>query len=134
MKVQALVPELAVQAFDVGVLDRLARVDWDDVAIQYYVLSGCGIPVNKAYLVHINSGYVRDEDIVPEELFVIQDITGVVRAKQASIPDTLAGMRAMLRVEVPEMTYDGMGISDGAMASERGLVRLLEKTRAIIAG
>jgi hypothetical protein len=36
--------------------------------------------VNKAYLVHINNGYVRDGDIVPEELFVIQDITGVVRA------------------------------------------------------
>jgi hypothetical protein len=76
---------------------------WDDVAIQYYVLSGCGIPVNKAYLVHINNGYVRDGDIVPEELFVIQDITGVVREKQASIPDTLAGMRAMLRGEVPEI-------------------------------
>jgi hypothetical protein len=29
---------------------------FDDVAIQYYVLSGCGIPVNKAYLVHINNG------------------------------------------------------------------------------
>jgi hypothetical protein len=76
---------------------------WDDVAIQYYVLSGCGIPVNKAYLVHINNGYVRDGDIVPEELFVIQDITGVVREKQASIPDTLAGMRAMLRGEVPQI-------------------------------
>jgi hypothetical protein len=25
------------------------------------------------------NGYVRDEDIAPEELFVIQDITGVVR-------------------------------------------------------
>jgi len=76
---------------------------WDDVAIQYYVLSGCGIPVNKAYLVHINNGYVRDGDIVPEDLFVIQDITGVVREKQASIPDTLAGMRAMLRGELPQI-------------------------------
>ena len=50
---------------------------WDDVAVQYYVLSGCGLPINKAYLVHINNGYVRDGDIIPEELFVIQDITGV---------------------------------------------------------
>ena len=55
--------------------------------------------MNKAYLVHINNGYVRDGDIVPEELFVIQDITGVVREKQASILDTLAGMRAMLCVK-----------------------------------
>lgn len=76
---------------------------WDDVAIQYYVLAGCGIPVNKAYLVHINNSYVRDGDIVPEELFVIQDITGVVRDKQAAIPDTLAEMRAMLRGRMPKI-------------------------------
>ncbi|HAM33975.1 MAG TPA: DUF2779 domain-containing protein [Deltaproteobacteria bacterium] len=74
---------------------------WDDVAIQYYVLSGSGIPMNKAYLVHINNSYVRNGDIVPEEFFVLQDITGVVKEKQAAIPDTLAEMRDMLRGEVP---------------------------------
>ena len=76
---------------------------WDDVAVQYYVLSGGGLPIHKAYLVHINNGYVRDGDIVPEELFVLQDITGIVKEKQASIPDTLAEMRAMLRGTVPEI-------------------------------
>ena len=55
--------------------------------------------MNKVYLVHINNSYVRDGDIVPEERFVIQDITGGVKEKQASIPDTLAEMRAMLRVK-----------------------------------
>jgi hypothetical protein len=76
---------------------------WDDVAVQYYVLSGCGLPINKAYLVHINNGYVRNGDIVPEELFVLQDITGIVKDKQASIPEELAGLRAMLRGKVPEI-------------------------------
>ncbi len=76
---------------------------WDDVAIQYYVLSGCGLPVHRAYLVHINNGYVRDGDIVPEELFVIQDITGVVKEKQASIPEKLAEMRTMLGGNMPEV-------------------------------
>ena len=76
---------------------------WDDVAVQYYVLSGCGLPINKAYLVHINNGYVRNGDIVPEELFVLQDITGIVKDKQASIPEELAGMRAMLRGKVPKI-------------------------------
>ena len=74
---------------------------WDDVAIQYYVLSGCGVPVNKAYLVHVNNSYVREGDIVPEELFVPQDITGIVKEKQASIPEELAEMRAMLRGKMP---------------------------------
>jgi hypothetical protein len=76
---------------------------WDDAAVQYYVLAGCGLPLHKAYLVHVNNGYVRDGDIVPEELFVIQDITGVVREKQAAIPERLAEMRAMLRGKMPKI-------------------------------
>ena len=74
---------------------------WDDVAVQHYVLSGCGLSINKAYLGHINNGYVRQGDIVPEDLFVLQDITGIVKEKQASILDTLAEMRAMLRGKMP---------------------------------
>ncbi len=76
---------------------------WDDVAIQYYVLAGSGLPLHKAYLVHVNNSYVRHGDIVPEELFVVQDVTGVVKEKQAAIPEELAAMRAMLRGEMPEV-------------------------------
>lgn len=89
--------------YEVKSTTSVKEYHWDDVAIQYYVLSGCGIPVNRAFLVHINNSYVRDGDVVPEELFVLQDITGVVREKQASIPDTLAEMRAMLRGGVPQI-------------------------------
>src|SRR5512134_184277 len=76
---------------------------WDDVAVQYHVLAGSGLPLHKAYLVHINNGYVREGDIVPEELFVIQDITGIVKEKQASIPEKLAEMRAMLSGDMPKV-------------------------------
>ena len=89
--------------YEVKSTTSVKEYHWDDVAIQYYVLSGCGIPVNRAFLVHINNSYVRNGDVVPEELFVLQDITGVVREKQASIPDTLAEMRAMLRGKVPKI-------------------------------
>ncbi len=74
---------------------------WDDVAIQFYVISRSGIPLHKAFLVHVNNSYVRSGDVVPEELFVLQEITGVVREKQPSIPETLAEMRTMLRGNEP---------------------------------
>ncbi len=77
--------------------------DWDDVAIQYYVLAGCGIPVRKAYLVHINNAYVRKGEIVPKELFAIQDVTDVVRGKQDAIPEELSSMRKMLGGNVPDI-------------------------------
>ena len=73
----------------------------DDVAVQYYVLAGSGIPLHKAFLVHLDNSYVRKGNIVPEALFVLQDITAEVRQKQASIPETLAEMREMLRGKEP---------------------------------
>jgi len=75
----------------------------DDVAIQYYVLAGCGLPLHKAFLVHLDNSYVRKGEIVTEELFVLQDLTAEVREKQASIPETLAGMREMLRGKEPDI-------------------------------
>jgi hypothetical protein len=75
----------------------------DDVAIQYYVLSGSGIPVRKAYLVHINNEYFRKGEIVPGELFTIEDVTKLVREKQSSIPELLAAMRKMLGGKAPNI-------------------------------
>ncbi len=89
--------------YEVKSTTSVKEYHWDDVAIQYHVVSGSRIPVNRAFLVHINNGYVRNGDVVPEELFVLQDITGVVREKQASIPAALADMRAMLRGGEPEV-------------------------------
>ena len=75
----------------------------DDVAVQYYVLAGSGLPVHKAYLVHIDGCYVRRGDIVPEELFAVLDVTDVVKGKQEAIPERLAAMRAMLRGDLPRI-------------------------------
>jgi len=75
----------------------------DDVAVQYYVLEGCGLSINKAYLAHINNDYVRNGDIVPEKLFVLQDITSKVRQKQVFIPGILAEMREVLCGNEPEI-------------------------------
>jgi hypothetical protein len=73
----------------------------DDVAIQYYVLSGSGISVRKACLIHVNSGYVRRSEIVPEELFTVCDITNLVRQRQAMVPSELSSLREMLSGRMP---------------------------------
>ncbi|NNF84739.1 MAG: DUF2779 domain-containing protein [Deltaproteobacteria bacterium] len=72
-----------------------------DVAIQYYVLSGYGIPLRRAFLVHIDTGYVRKGEIVPEKLFAMQEVTEIVQEKQAAIPAELARMREVLAAGLP---------------------------------
>ena len=71
-----------------------------DVAIQMYVVEGCGVPVGRAYLMHINTGYVyQGGDYDLERLFSLEDVTDKARAyitKQA--PEALSQMWESLQV------------------------------------
>ena len=73
----------------------------DDVAIQYFVLTGCGIPVRRAFLVHIDTGYIRRGEIVPKALFAMQEVTEFVQELQGAIPGELARMRKVLAAGLP---------------------------------
>ena len=75
---------------------EVKEVHENDVALQYYVLTGAGIPVSKAFLVHINNEYVRHGEIEVEKLFVVEDITDRVKEKQTFVAEELARMRKML--------------------------------------
>ncbi len=67
-----------------------------DVAIQYFVLTGAGIPLRRAFLVHIDTSYVRRGEIDPQKLFATVDLTDEARRKQTAIPEELAQMREVL--------------------------------------
>ena len=49
-----------------------------DVAYQKYVLEHCGVNVTGTYLVLLNNEYVRGEELDIQELFKVEDITGLV--------------------------------------------------------
>ena len=54
---------------------------YTDVAIQLYVVEGSGIPVRRAFLMHLNRNYVYqggEHDL--QELFALQDVTGTARS------------------------------------------------------
>jgi hypothetical protein len=72
-----------------------------DVAIQYFVLTGSGIPLHRAFLVHIDTGYVRRGEIVLQELFAVEEVTDIVRGKQSAIPAEIDRMREVLAAGRP---------------------------------
>jgi len=74
-----------------------------DVAIQVFVLSGCGIPLRRAFLVHIDTGYLRQGEIDPYKLFAMQDLTDEVSSLQPGIPAQLGQMRKVLTGGLPEI-------------------------------
>ncbi|MEE8328970.1 MAG: DUF2779 domain-containing protein [Thermodesulfovibrionia bacterium] len=75
----------------------------DDVAVQYYVLKGTGLPVSKAFIVHINNKYVRKGKIEIKKLFKILDVTKRVEAKQDFIKGELAKQKKMLKGDIPQI-------------------------------
>jgi hypothetical protein len=75
----------------------------DDIAIQYYVLTGAGLHVAKACLVHLNREYVRQGPIEAGKLFTTVDLTEEIRSMQPDVIARLAAMRAMLQADMPDI-------------------------------
>jgi hypothetical protein len=56
-----------------------------DVAFQKYVCENAGLNVGKCYVAHINKEYIKNGEIDPQQLFVLEDISGgVEQAYQAN--------------------------------------------------
>ena len=89
------------ELYEVKQSTQVKDVHANDVALQYFVLTGAGIPVSKVFLVHINNEYVRHGEIEVEKLFAIEDITDRVKGKQTFVAQELAKMRNMLNGSLP---------------------------------
>ncbi|MGE4542913.1 MAG: DUF2779 domain-containing protein [Pedobacter sp.] len=87
----------AWQIHEVKMGTSVKDVNLDDVAVQHYVLNGCGLSVSKCFLVHIDNSYVRQGAIEVDKLFASEDITLKVLARLQSMPQIVAELRATLR-------------------------------------
>lgn len=79
-----------------------------DVAVQLYVLRGCGILIDKAHLAHLNKAYVyQGGDYSLEELFHVEDITEDACKFLPDVPLALQEMRLSLRGPEPPFVETG---------------------------
>jgi len=68
-----------------------------DVAVQLYVLNGCGINIRRTCLGHLNRDYTyQGGDYALDQLFSLDDITGEAQKMQSDIPLLLTEMRTPL--------------------------------------
>ncbi len=82
---------------------RLKPEHITDVAVQMYVAEGSGIPINKAYLMHLNNAYVYqggEHDL--QQLFTLEDVTDRARSFVTErVPDDLSRMWEALQQDNP---------------------------------
>jgi len=76
------------------------EVYYPDVAVQYYVLRGCGLKVGRAGILHINNQYVYDgQNLDLESLLSFEDLTDETLAMQPAIPAQIRELRGMLAAD-----------------------------------
>ena len=91
------------QIHEVKMSTSVKEVNLDDVAIQYYVLSQCGLNVSGAYLVHVNNKYVRQGEIDVQQLFAGEDVLEAALDRQAGMPQIIDGLRTTLQGDEPQL-------------------------------
>lgn len=91
------------EIYEVKSATSLSNIYIDDTAIQYYVLTGAGLTVSRASVVHINNQYVRNGDIEVDKLFSVVDITEAVKEKQPFVSESISEMRGALSSAIPDI-------------------------------
>lgn len=82
----------------------LKDVHITDAAVQAYAVEGSGLTLRTINLVHLNSAYVYPGgEYDPQQLFVIEDITDIVRGYLPQVPGEIARLQAMLEGPEPEL-------------------------------
>ena len=89
--------------YEVKASTKVKDVHIDDIAVQYYVVSGTGLPVSRAYLVHINNKYVRKGYIEAAKLFAKEDLTEDVIEKQSFVKKEIKKQKQTLQGKEPNI-------------------------------
>ncbi|PHR54463.1 MAG: phosphomethylpyrimidine kinase [Arcobacter sp.] len=90
-----VLPE-GVEIYEVKSSSSVKEIYLHDVSIQLYVLKQLGYTVLSSNLVHIDSSYIRADELELEKLFKIVNISDDVNALQADIPNKLKEYEAYL--------------------------------------
>lgn len=91
------------EIYEVKQATEVKEVHKNDIAVQYYAVSGSGLLISKVYLVHINAEYIRKGDIKVRELFHTEDMTNEAMERQAFVKDEFKKMRQTLTRKCPSI-------------------------------
>ena len=81
-----------------------------DVSVQYHVLSGSGLNIKSAGILHLNNKYVYDGSKLDlNDLFTFFDLTEQVLDCQDAVPSQLLGLKEMLVQTAPPEIYPFKG-------------------------
>jgi len=84
------------ELYEVKATNEVKDVHRDDAAVQYYVISGSGVKISKTFVTHLNKEYLRKGELDVQALFILEDVTADIKAKQAGITAEIERQQKML--------------------------------------
>jgi hypothetical protein len=95
-----------ISIYEVKSSTEVKEIYLHDVSIQYYVLENLGFKISSANVVHINSDYIRADELDINELFKIVDVIREVQTLQQNIPTILKQFETYLNDKQTEPNID----------------------------
>ena len=75
---------------------RLSDTYYNDAALQYYVLHGCGVPLSDFHLMYLNGDYVKDGSIDVKQLFKMESVMEYVVEREAFVAQNVDRLKAVV--------------------------------------
>ena len=75
---------------------RLSDTYYNDAALQYYVLHGCGVPLSDFCLMYLNGDYVKDGPIDVQQLFKMELVMDYVVEREKFVAENVERLKAVV--------------------------------------
>ncbi len=75
---------------------RLSDTYYNDAALQYYVLHGCGVPLSDFRLMYLNGDYMKDGPIDVQQLFKMESVMAYVVNREGYVAKNVERLKAVV--------------------------------------
>jgi len=87
------------QAVEVKSSLRLSETYYNDAALQYYVLHGCGVPLSDFKLMYLNGDYERKGPIDVKQLFKLESVMQYAVEREEFVSKNVERLKAVVGLE-----------------------------------
>ena len=75
---------------------RLSDTYYNDAALQYYVLHGCGVPLSDFRLMYLNGDYMKNGPIDVNQLFKMESVMEYVVERESFVAQNVERLKAVI--------------------------------------
>ncbi len=91
---------------------RLSDTYYNDAALQYYVLKGCGVPLSDFRLMYLNGDYVKNGPIDVRQLFKMESVMEYVVEREDFVAKNVERLKAVVALPHAPMVDIGTQCND----------------------